>query len=325
MADAGFFRVRGTSAEQDNRFSDKEKKMMKQMRFSDNLTKKVDMTRVKLDVLKPWITQRITQLLGIEDDVVIEFVFNQLEERNPDPKKMQINLTGFLNGKNARVFLHELWGLLSSATMNPSGIPDSFIEQKKEEIRRRNKHDRSRSGRDRSRSRERRRNRSGSYDRDRRPRERDRRGDRERERDRDRDRDRDRERDRDRDRRVRDRDLDRERDRDGDRDRDRRDRRDKERDREAAGPQRQGAVSEASVTAQEVTAPPREQGACGCSGASPFTACRTARGVSATTGHQSAAGAVIPPRAGALVQLLRRGERVRRVVGQRIQRGVRGG
>ena len=51
---------------------------------------------------------------------------------------MQINLTGFLNGKNARVFLHELWGLLSSATMNPSGIPDSFIEQKKEEIRRRN-------------------------------------------------------------------------------------------------------------------------------------------------------------------------------------------
>ena len=39
------------------------------------------MTRVKLDVLKPWITQRITQLLGIEDDVVIEFVFNQLEER----------------------------------------------------------------------------------------------------------------------------------------------------------------------------------------------------------------------------------------------------
>ena len=39
------------------------------------------MSRVKLDVLKPWITQRITQLLGIEDDVVIEFVFNQLEER----------------------------------------------------------------------------------------------------------------------------------------------------------------------------------------------------------------------------------------------------
>ena len=35
------FLFQGTSAEQDNRFSDKEKKMMKQMRFSDNLSKKV--------------------------------------------------------------------------------------------------------------------------------------------------------------------------------------------------------------------------------------------------------------------------------------------
>lgn len=39
MTDAGFFR--GTSAEQDNRFSDKHKKLLKQMKFSDSLSLKV--------------------------------------------------------------------------------------------------------------------------------------------------------------------------------------------------------------------------------------------------------------------------------------------
>ncbi len=39
----------------------------------------VDMSKVSLDTIKPWITQRVTELLGFEDDVVIEFVFNLLE------------------------------------------------------------------------------------------------------------------------------------------------------------------------------------------------------------------------------------------------------
>ena len=97
MADAGFFRVRdgnrnqqsrfdislsqGTSSDQDNRFSDKEKKLLKTMKFEDNLVKKVDMSKVKMDVLKPWITKRIYEMLKMEDDVVVEFIFNQLEEK----------------------------------------------------------------------------------------------------------------------------------------------------------------------------------------------------------------------------------------------------
>lgn len=39
------------------------------------------MSKVKLDVLKPWITQKITDILNIDDDVVIEYVNNQLEEK----------------------------------------------------------------------------------------------------------------------------------------------------------------------------------------------------------------------------------------------------
>jgi serine/arginine repetitive matrix protein 1 len=50
---------------------------------------------------------------------------------------MQINLTGFLNAKNARSLLHELWDLLCSAQENISGIPTAFVEQKKEEIKKR--------------------------------------------------------------------------------------------------------------------------------------------------------------------------------------------
>jgi serine/arginine repetitive matrix protein 1 len=42
----------------------------------------VDMSRVKLEVIKPWITTRISDLLGMEDDVLVEFVSNQLEADN---------------------------------------------------------------------------------------------------------------------------------------------------------------------------------------------------------------------------------------------------
>lgn len=50
---------------------------------------------------------------------------------------MQLNLTGFLNGKNAREFMGELWALLVSAQNSPDGIPAELIENKKEEIKQR--------------------------------------------------------------------------------------------------------------------------------------------------------------------------------------------
>ena len=127
------------------------------------------MSKVSLDTIKPWITQRVTQLLGVEDDVVVEFVFNLLEKKQvssfslpspppllitsfvtpllsvppfvpfnhqfPDPRELQLNLTGFLHGKNARIFMQELWELLTSAQESIGGIPTKFLEQKKEEIR----------------------------------------------------------------------------------------------------------------------------------------------------------------------------------------------
>lgn len=42
------------------------------------------MSKVKLDSIKPWITKKLTEILKLEDDVVVEFVFNQLEEKVRD-------------------------------------------------------------------------------------------------------------------------------------------------------------------------------------------------------------------------------------------------
>lgn len=136
MTDAGFFR--GTSADQDNRFSDKYKKLLKQLKFSDVLNQKVDIKKVNMDVIKPWIQKHITLSLGLDDEVVYEYVINQLEEsRFPDGKNMQINLTGFLDGKRAREFMDKLWQLLVDAQTASDGIPQVLIAEKAEEIKRR--------------------------------------------------------------------------------------------------------------------------------------------------------------------------------------------
>ena len=39
------------------------------------------MSRIKLDVIKPWIQEKLTEILKIDDDVVVDFVYNQLDEK----------------------------------------------------------------------------------------------------------------------------------------------------------------------------------------------------------------------------------------------------
>ena len=164
----------------------------------------VDMQKVKLEVIKPWITRawpvppatrahmwccqdskthvpvmpplsltrndagRVTELLGFEDEVVIEYVFGQLEETRvrrctvyrpscggrhyragavstlspahvlvrhqfPQAKQVQINLTGFLERKTGQ-FMQELWTMLLSAQSNIGGVPTAILDAKKREI-----------------------------------------------------------------------------------------------------------------------------------------------------------------------------------------------
>ncbi|OCB90554.1 hypothetical protein A7U60_g2232 [Sanghuangporus baumii] len=136
MTDAGFFK--GTSAEQDSRFSDKEMKLLRTLKFPPEFSEKVDMRKVNLQVMRPWIANKVTELVGFEDEVVVEYAMGLLEDPSqptPDPRKMQINLTGFLTAKTPE-FMIALWKLLLEAQASPGGIPKTFVEEKKEEMRR---------------------------------------------------------------------------------------------------------------------------------------------------------------------------------------------
>ena len=127
----------GASASQDARFSDKMKKLLKTTKFPPEFDTRIDMKRVKLEVLLPWISQQMSKYLGFEDEVVIGYVESQLQQPGGgkvDPKQMQLYLTGFLE-HNTPTFMKDLWALLISAQENELGVPTEFLERKKEEIR----------------------------------------------------------------------------------------------------------------------------------------------------------------------------------------------
>ncbi|KAI9053256.1 hypothetical protein LZ554_002223 [Drepanopeziza brunnea f. sp. 'monogermtubi'] len=109
-------------------------KLLRTTKFPPEFNQKVDMQKVNAEVMKKWIAGRISEILGNDDDVVIELCFNLIEgARFPDIKKMQIQLTGFLD-KDTAPFCKELWKLCLSAQTSPQGVPKELLEAKKLEL-----------------------------------------------------------------------------------------------------------------------------------------------------------------------------------------------
>ncbi|OHW95528.1 pwi domain mRNA processing protein [Colletotrichum incanum] len=109
-------------------------KLLKSTKFPLEFNQKVDMQKVNLQVMKKWIASKISDILGSEDDVVIELCFNLIEgSRYPDIKSLQIQLTGFLD-KDTAPFCKELWKLCLSAQTSPQGVPKELLEAKKLEL-----------------------------------------------------------------------------------------------------------------------------------------------------------------------------------------------
>ena len=134
---------KGASATQDARYTDKEKKLLTTLKFPLVYKEKVDIKKINIQVLRPWISNQISSYLGLEDDVVIEYVYSLLEENSLsalDPRRMQIQLTGFLEDNTVN-FMIDLWKLLLSAQNSIGGIPQEFLDAKKEEIRKKMEHD----------------------------------------------------------------------------------------------------------------------------------------------------------------------------------------
>ena len=150
---SSFFR--GTSAAQDPRFADKEKKLRAQLDFPACFAESLDVSRVALPVVRPWLERELEELLGFDDEVLVGYIMSMLEEgdkralacspacterRSPpraaaDPQLMQINVTGFLGADKAPAFMEKLWQLLLSAQNNVGGIPTAILEAKKAELR----------------------------------------------------------------------------------------------------------------------------------------------------------------------------------------------
>ncbi|KAJ5538616.1 hypothetical protein N7494_008095 [Penicillium frequentans] len=109
-------------------------KLLRKTKFPPEFSRKVDMQKVNIEVMKKWIAGRISEILGNEDDVVIELCFGLIEgTRYPDIKAIQIQLTGFLD-KDTPKFCKDLWLLCLSGQENPQGVPKELLEAKKLEL-----------------------------------------------------------------------------------------------------------------------------------------------------------------------------------------------
>lgn len=128
-----------------------DQKRLKATKFPPEFDRKVDIEKVNIDLMKKWIAQKITDILGDEDDIVVETCYNLIEQNQfvrtdtrlatrqpltcPQPKikEIQIQLTGFLN-KDTPAFCKELWDLMLSAQESPMGVPKEMLEAKKLEL-----------------------------------------------------------------------------------------------------------------------------------------------------------------------------------------------
>ncbi|RYG94101.1 hypothetical protein EON65_57970, partial [archaeon] len=102
-------------------------------KFAPILNTKVNLKKVNLNVINKWITKRIIELVEVEDDILIGTIINTLQAPEVHGKRLQIQLTAFLN-KKAAGFVTELWTLLVDAQNHPKGVPMALIEEKKQEI-----------------------------------------------------------------------------------------------------------------------------------------------------------------------------------------------
>jgi serine/arginine repetitive matrix protein 1 len=73
---AQFFR--GTQLSQNVKFKDKDQKLIKEWNWPAHF-ERIDLSKVELDVLAPWIQHRCTQLMGQNDEIVISYVASYME------------------------------------------------------------------------------------------------------------------------------------------------------------------------------------------------------------------------------------------------------
>jgi serine/arginine repetitive matrix protein 1 len=128
------------SYQQDPFLKNKQRKLFASRTWPAEFDEKVDMTRVAIDALRPWIETRVTELTGTEDEIVSEYCVAQLEAYDPvektiEPREVQLNIEGFLGNEGAATFMRDLWNLLLSAQRDPAGVPAEIRVAKEKEAK----------------------------------------------------------------------------------------------------------------------------------------------------------------------------------------------
>ena len=75
---SAFFR--GTSLDQDVKFKDQEKKLIKGRKWPEQFKQKVDLNKVQLDLIKIWIERRIEELINDEDEILNNYAISLIED-----------------------------------------------------------------------------------------------------------------------------------------------------------------------------------------------------------------------------------------------------
>ena len=120
------FQFKGASADQTSRFGKADEKLLSRMAkdglFSKVLDTKVSTVGVNMTAINKWVCDRLTLILGFEDDIVSSMITNLLQVPALEGRKLQLGVTGFLE-KQAPQFCEDLWLMLIDAMSQPDGIP----------------------------------------------------------------------------------------------------------------------------------------------------------------------------------------------------------
>jgi serine/arginine repetitive matrix protein 1 len=140
--------IKGTSSIPSSEARDK---LLKTTKFPKSFysNRELSLSKINVPVFHHYIDQRITKILGFEDEIVASTAKNlffpnfdgavtnpsqqQQSTVTVDPRIVQLDLSGFL-GEDAPAFCEEIWDMIVDAHSRPHGIPQKLIEAKKQEM-----------------------------------------------------------------------------------------------------------------------------------------------------------------------------------------------
>lgn len=120
---------RGTSLESDSRFTARRAaERAARAAAPAEFSQRVNMLGVNKRRVFSWLAQRLTETIGVEDDITQSMLTQLLDVAHPDAFAVQSLLEGVID-KQATPFTLELWRVLLAAQASPLGVPPEWLGQ----------------------------------------------------------------------------------------------------------------------------------------------------------------------------------------------------